>query len=130
MVAWTGTPPAAGTRNNPDVNVGAKRITPSRFQVPPTPGVASQRIWGGPPEAAIFFSFPCAKKPMNSLSGDQNGKSAPSVPGMTCAWSESRARSHSPSPATLLRRRLAEMHEREDAEHHSDYRSDRSEPRP
>jgi len=59
VVTWTGTPPAAGTLNNPEVGAGAKRMIPSRFQVPPTAVlVASQTIWGGPPAVAILFSLP------------------------------------------------------------------------
>src|SRR5262252_8543285 len=71
------------------MTTGAKRITPSRFQVPPRFAGASQIVWGGPPEASIFLSFPSAKKPMKRLSGDQNGKEGFSVPGSGCMRSES-----------------------------------------
>src|SRR5690242_18015561 len=49
---------------------------------------------GGPPLAAIFSSFCCAKYAMNRLSGDQNGNAAPSVLGSGCAVSESMRRIH------------------------------------
>src|ERR1700730_15242269 len=70
----------------------AKRIPPSRFQVPPRLPGASQMVWGGPPEASIFLSFPSAKKPMKRLSGDQKGKEAFSVSGRGCIESESNGR--------------------------------------
>src|SRR6266511_37767 len=72
--------------------MGANRITPSRFQVPPRLTAASQRVWGGPPEASIFFSFPSAKNPMKRLSGDQKGNEGFSVSGSGCAESESNGR--------------------------------------
>src|SRR5438128_3549048 len=67
-------PPAADTRKRPPEGVGAKTMTPSRLHVPPRPERISQRLWGGPPEASIFFNFPSAKKAINRLSGDQKGK--------------------------------------------------------
>src|SRR6266498_1531250 len=67
-------------------------MTPSRFHVPPRFIGASQSVWGGPPEASIFLSFPSAKKPMKRLSGDQNGKEGFSVPGSGCTASESKGR--------------------------------------
>ena len=42
---------------------------------------------GGPPAIWTFFSLPSAKNPMNRLSGDQNGKVPPSVPGIGLAAS-------------------------------------------
>ena len=51
-------------------------------------------VCGGPPLAAIFSSFCCAKYAMNRLSGDQNGNAASSVPGSGCAVSESMGRIH------------------------------------
>ena len=80
VVTGAGAPPAAETRNRPLVTVGANTMVPSRFQVPPTPMIASQRVTGGPPATSIFFSLPRAKKPMNRPSGDQNGNAPPSVP--------------------------------------------------
>ena len=52
---------------------GANRITLSRLQLPPRPAGASHSTIGGPPAIWTFFSLPPAKKPMNRLSGDQNG---------------------------------------------------------
>src|SRR4029077_16146330 len=69
-------------------------MIPSRFQAPPRPVGASERVNGGPPEASIFLSLPPAKNPMNRLSGDQKGKPAPSVPARGCACNESRGRTH------------------------------------
>ena len=39
---------------------------------------------GEPPETSILFSFPLTLKPMDRLSGDQNGCAAPSVPSNCC----------------------------------------------
>ena len=81
---------------------GANTIVPSRFQVPPTPRPASHRVTGGPPVTSIFFSLPWAKKPMNRLSGDQNGNAPPSVPGSTCASTASNDRTaRADRPAVL-----------------------------
>ena len=89
-------PPEAGTRRNPS---GApKRMTPSRLQAPPTeplPSVgASHTTSGAPPAMSTRFSFPPAMNAIDLLSGDQNGKLAPSVPGSERAVSESSGRSH------------------------------------
>src|ERR1700693_1770329 len=49
----------------------------------------------GPPEASISLSFPSEKKPIERLSGDQNGNRPPSVPASAAAapvrsdWSQS-----------------------------------------
>ena len=56
-----------------------------------TPSIcAAQMVRAGPPETSIFLSSPAplAKKPMNRLSGDQNGDTAPSVPASGCAVSD------------------------------------------
>src|SRR2546421_9721405 len=55
----------------------------------------------GPPPMSIRFSLPPAKKPIDRLSGDQNGYLAPSVPVNGRASAESSDLSHSrgwPSP--------------------------------
>ncbi len=52
---------------------GAKTITPSGLQVPPRPWDASASAVAGPPDTLNRFSLPAAKKPIDSLSGDQNG---------------------------------------------------------
>jgi hypothetical protein len=57
----------------------------SRLQLPPPPFGASHSTIGGPPAISTFFSLPPAKNPMNRLSGDQNGKDPPSVPGIGLA---------------------------------------------
>src|SRR5713101_8798331 len=74
VVTGVAGPPAAETRKRRSPGAGVKTMTPSRFQVPPRPESASQRLWGGPPEASILFNFPSAKKAINRLSGDQKGK--------------------------------------------------------
>ncbi len=55
-------------------------MTPSRFQDPPRPSVTGASLKTGPPLASIFRRKRLAKKPMKRPSGDQNGRSAPSVP--------------------------------------------------
>src|SRR4029453_11025596 len=57
-----------------------KMIVPSAAHDAPRPPGESHSATGGPPATAIFFSFPCAKKPTYEPSGDQNGYVAPSVP--------------------------------------------------
>src|SRR5438094_726337 len=47
-----------------------------------------QRLCAGPPEESIFMSLATVKNPMKRLSGDQKGKSAPSVPANGCAERE------------------------------------------
>ena len=47
---------------------------------PSEPLGASQIFCGGPPVTSTFFSLPSAKNARNRLSGDQNGRVAPSVP--------------------------------------------------
>src|SRR5262245_51946312 len=93
----------------PAFGCGTKRITPSLFQVPPRLLGASEIVTGGSPEIAIFFSFPCAKNPMDLLSGDQKAAFAPSVPGSGCAVSELIGRTQSSDlfslKATKARRR-------------------------
>src|SRR5213075_1493825 len=69
-------------------------MVPSGLQVPPRMPSVLHSVCGGPPLAAIFSSFCCAKYAMNRLSGDQNGNAAPSVPGSGCAVSESMGRIH------------------------------------
>src|SRR5258705_10091863 len=74
-----------------------KKITPRECQVPlamPSDPV-SQRTAGGSPSRLTFFSVPLAKNPRYRLSGDQNGPSAPSVPGNSRAVSKSSARTQS-----------------------------------
>src|SRR5215467_6133545 len=56
----------------------------------------------GPPATGIFFSFPSAKNPIQRLSGDQNGPSAPSVPGIARAKSAVKGLSHSVGLASAV----------------------------
>ena len=93
-VAGTEAPPEAETRNSPVPTGPAKTMTPSRFQAPPRPAEASQRTWGGPPEASILFSLTSAKKPSDRLSADQKGYVTPSVAARGWAATSSRARAH------------------------------------
>ena len=55
---------------------------------PSAPFGASQIVCGGPPAMSTFFSLPPAKNARNRLSGDQNGRSTPSVPGSGRASSD------------------------------------------
>src|SRR5262245_40754762 len=64
-------------------------MTPSRFQVPPRAFGASHKVWVGLPAVSTVLSFCEAKKPMDRLSGDQNGNIAPSVPVRACGTSVS-----------------------------------------
>src|SRR5262245_42612666 len=73
-------------------------MTPSRFQVPPFLALQSQRTSGGPPSRETFLSLPSAKKPLNRLSGDQNGNAACSVPGSSLASAVSSDRTHRVNP--------------------------------
>src|SRR5262252_4047228 len=54
-------------------------MRPSLFHVPPRPA-ASANVVTNPLLTSIRLSFPPAKKPMERLSGDQNGNTAFSVP--------------------------------------------------
>ena len=97
-------PPEKDTRRMPEGPVPA-RIVPSGPHAPPrgsgTPVISN----AGPPTALTLLSFPSAKNPTDKLSGDQNGRSAPSVPGIACAVPVSKRRSHSmgraPVPAAV-----------------------------
>src|SRR6266849_5799603 len=60
-------------------------MTPLVPHVPPRAVAASARVSGDPDLTSIRFSFPSAKKPIWLESGDQNGKSAFSVPFSGCA---------------------------------------------
>ena len=73
-------------------------MTPSLLQDPPLIAVsvscASAITIGEPPLRSTRFSLPTARNPISLPSGDQNGKSAPSVPMIRLPSSESRGRSH------------------------------------
>src|SRR5258706_6083608 len=87
-------PPADDTRLSVLPAPALYTIVPSWLQVPPRMPSVMHSVCGGPPLAAIFNSFCCAKYAMNRLSGDQNGNAAPSVLGSGCAVSESMGRIH------------------------------------
>ena len=68
-------------------------MTPSLLQVPSEPVGASQITCAGPPEIAIFLSFPSPMKASERLSGDHHGGRVPSVPGIGFAASAFSGRS-------------------------------------
>ena len=89
---------------------GVNRITSSRFHAPVELKGRVASVVGGPPDASIFFSLPCARNATKRESGDQNGNAAPSVP--ASGWATVRVeRAHpeqsfsGPSVATNARRR-------------------------
>src|SRR5664279_6252946 len=82
-----GVPPLALTRIRGACGLGENRITPSGPHVPPRPSATSQTANGEPLLRSIVFSFVSAKNPSERLSGDQKGKIAFSVPGITRASS-------------------------------------------
>src|SRR5215472_6142914 len=91
----TGVPPEAGTWKRPQ---GPSEITivPFELQALPNPYHKSQMLSAGPPAAGILRNLPSAeKKAMNWLSGDQKGKTAPSVPSSGWATSLDKERSQS-----------------------------------
>src|SRR5271169_5861634 len=92
LVAGAGVPPDADTFSSAEKGAGLKTMIPSRLHAPPPPPDASHNVKGGPPDASIFLSFPSAKNPTKRLSGDQNGRTAPSVPASACAVSASSER--------------------------------------
>src|SRR5437867_7137313 len=71
-------------------------MTSSLFQVPPRPA-ASANVVTNPLPTSIRFSFPSAKKPIERLSGDQNGNAAFSVPTSGRVSADSSERSHKPA---------------------------------
>src|SRR5688572_7824853 len=91
-----GVPPEAFTRYIP---CGApNRMTPSAFHDPPVVHVslsgASEITIGVLPLRSTLFSLPVEKNPIDLLSGDQNGKSAPSVPAIRRPSRAFNGRSH------------------------------------
>src|ERR1700722_21031630 len=71
---------------------GQKTITSSGLQAPPRPTTTSATSRAGPPATSTVFSLDGVKKPIDRLSGDQNGLDANSVPARGFASSESNAR--------------------------------------
>src|SRR5437879_1872939 len=80
LVRALASPPAAATMDSGANGAGQKKITSWRLHAPPRPLGAEQSVCAGPPEASILLRLPAAKNPTKRLSGDQNGKDAPSVP--------------------------------------------------
>src|SRR4029077_21045794 len=66
----------------------AKRMVPSAPQAPCAISGTLQITSGIPPDRRIFFNLPPAQKPTNCESGDQKGRSAPSVWAILCASGE------------------------------------------
>src|SRR5215216_3905335 len=75
--------------------MGAKMITPSRFQSPPRGYPALAIVCGGPPAASTVLSLPSAEYAMKRPSGDQKGMVAPSVSGSGRALREPSGRTQS-----------------------------------
>src|SRR5262245_66353672 len=76
-------PPEAGTRQSPPpvAELGLNKMMSSEFHVPPRPVSASARVRTSPPPVmSIRFTLPPPKKPIDRLSGDQNGNDASVVP--------------------------------------------------
>src|ERR1035438_1562357 len=67
---------------------GEKMISPSGPQPPPRPICTAQTTCTESPLRSMVFNWPSAKNPRARLSGDQNGKIAPSVSGSARASSE------------------------------------------
>src|SRR5262245_23910218 len=89
-------PPEADTRRSPSLL--PNRMTPSSFHAPI--GVTGELLesasaTAGPQAMAIRLSFPPAVKASDLLSGDQNVKLPPSVPGNGRELNASSGRSHS-----------------------------------
>src|SRR5688500_18886793 len=86
--------------------------TLSRLQEPPRlvmPGSNAHTVCGGPPVAATRITLSTIEYPSVLLSGDQNGKDAPSVPASGRAASESIGRTHSmrvPVPSRAVNARV------------------------
>jgi hypothetical protein len=74
VVATVGAPPALDTRRRPVWEGPGEENDVSWLQLPPLPRGASHTTIGGPAGDRDRFSLPSAKKPMDRLSGDQNGR--------------------------------------------------------
>src|SRR5262249_10178648 len=96
-VAAVGVPPDAATfMSGPPAVERLKTITPvGHHAADPLAPAVSHTVAGGPPVTSIFLSFPSAKNPTKRLSGDQNGRWAPSVPASGCAATASSERTTS-----------------------------------
>ena len=75
-------PPEAEIRNRGPTIVGANRITPLAFHVPPPLAPpTSARACTEPVSISIRFSLPSAKNPIDRPSADQNGSRSPDPSG-------------------------------------------------
>src|SRR5687767_1874130 len=92
VVTGAGVPPLAATLCNGPAPSGAKTIVPFGLHVPPRGFGASHTTVILPPLTGTVLSFAPAKKPSCLLSGDQNGRCAPSAPSTRLGTSESVAR--------------------------------------
>ena len=92
-------PPDAATREIPVLMSGAKAITPLFPHESPRGFGASQMLCTGPPDASMILSLPSEKKPIERLSGDQNGNRPPSVAATGAAVPAASDRSQSLPPA-------------------------------
>src|SRR5262245_55541113 len=94
----SGVPPVDGTLQSPSCQPGTKTIRPSRSQEPPTnperlrfAGLAKlQMVVGEPPVIGTFFNWLRFPNPTHWLSGEKNGRTAPSEPEMSVASSSCR----------------------------------------
>src|SRR5215472_12972791 len=93
-VTGVAAPPVCDTRRTGLFTASAKRIVPSGPQAPCEISGALQITSGIAPDGRTFFSLAPAQKPMNCESGDQKGKSAPSVCSIRCASGELKALIH------------------------------------
>ena len=95
LVTATGAPPDADTLKIPASR--AKKIVSSSPQLAPQPrpGGTSEIVAAGPPPAGTFFSVLRAQKPTHAPSGEKNGASPPSVPGIDVASARSMSRDNS-----------------------------------
>src|SRR5262249_30753512 len=86
-------PPDADTRKIGPAGV-PNRIVPSPPHVAPRGIAAAVIAWSVPLPISMVLILSCEKKPMEWLSGDQNGKEASSVRASGCADAEPRGRNH------------------------------------
>ena len=84
IVTAVSAPPDAETRQILAPEVGVKTIVSSLSQLGAELATAktSEIVTGMPPRRMTFFSLPLAKKPIHWPSGEKNGLSPPSVPGI------------------------------------------------
>src|SRR5688572_24113222 len=94
VVSAEGAPPLLAMCDSPAAAVGVKMIDPSAFHAPPLPSGTSAMVRGSPPLISTIFSLSSAKKAIDRPSSDQNGYSAPSVPGSDRKVGALRSRSH------------------------------------